>query len=129
MTRRCGPCTACCTALSVKELPKAAGVRCQHECGKCGIYETRPEACRSFECYWLQGMLQKNERPDLCGVILSQMVGTAWGDVPALYEVWPEAARGVTGEKIIQKFVTAGRSVVVVCTDGTRRVISPKEAP
>jgi hypothetical protein len=53
--RSCGTCTLCCKVLGVLALQKPEGTWCQH-CitGRgCGIYETRPEECRSFGCLWL----------------------------------------------------------------------------
>lgn len=55
--RECGSCVACCKANSVPELEKPADVWCKH-ClvGKgCGIYSSRPESCRIFDCTWLRG--------------------------------------------------------------------------
>lgn len=66
MSRRCGPCTFCCTAAGVPELNKPAGVPCEHITPEgCAIYEDRPESCRDFECAWLQGATPKQARPDL----------------------------------------------------------------
>jgi hypothetical protein len=41
--------------LGVKDLGKQPNVWCVHvKPGRgCGIYETRPESCRSFSCLWL----------------------------------------------------------------------------
>jgi Fe-S-cluster containining protein len=52
----CDGCTACCKVLKIRELDKPAHAWCQHcQIGKgCGIYETRPESCRIYECIWLQ---------------------------------------------------------------------------
>ena len=50
--KECGTCTMCCKVMGIKAIAKPPGVWCK-ECipGKgCGIYETRPEACRTFYC-------------------------------------------------------------------------------
>jgi Fe-S-cluster containining protein len=71
-TRSCGPCSLCCTLLRVDELNKRAGHDCVHQRGEqgCGIYETRPQICRSYMCLWRQGGLEDDERPDLTGGIV-----------------------------------------------------------
>jgi len=54
-SRDCGSCTLCCKVLEATALQKPAGIWCKH-ClpGKgCGIYETRPQECRTFRCIWL----------------------------------------------------------------------------
>jgi hypothetical protein len=73
ISNNCGDCTVCCMALRIIELDKVAGIFCQH-ClpGKgCGIYETRPEVCRSFHCGWRQvPQLGEAWRPDRSGVLI-----------------------------------------------------------
>lgn len=74
MPRSCGPCTACCTVIGVREglgAPKPPGVPCTHlaACGGCSIYKSRPEECRTYACLWLQGMGSIEDRPDLLGVV------------------------------------------------------------
>lgn len=52
----CDGCTACCKVLKIQELDKPGNTWCRHcKIGVgCGAYETRPEACRIYECVWLQ---------------------------------------------------------------------------
>jgi len=72
-TNRCGSCDACCTALGIDEdqLKKKEGVPCEHLCGAgCGIYRTRPNVCRSFECNWLElEGTEESYRPDNSGLL------------------------------------------------------------
>lgn len=68
--RECGDCTVCCTAPGIErssiephELatlkPKAACEVCKHSTGKgCGIYQERPNICRSYQCLWLAGLAE-----------------------------------------------------------------------
>ena len=85
MSRACGTCAACCTAMAVDDLDgatKPAGERCAHVArdpgrpslpvlgGSCGTYETRPDGCRAFRCLWLLGNFGGQERPDRAGVVL-----------------------------------------------------------
>lgn len=73
--KSCGSCTLCCRVLAVDELGKPGGVRCGHlaKGGGCGIYETRPASCRSFECVWLMDPEMPHRfRPDQTKVVLDQ---------------------------------------------------------
>ena len=68
--RPCGECTACCTALEVRELQKPRGLPCVHLCAAgCGVYAERPETCRRFDCLWRLGFARDDDRPDRLGVI------------------------------------------------------------
>lgn len=60
--RACGTCTLCCKVIAVVELDKPPGTWCVH-CSKngCGIYETRPQGCRTYYCHW---MLDRNFGPE-----------------------------------------------------------------
>ncbi len=64
--RRCGTCTLCCKALAVAALKKPAGVLCRHctPAKGCNIHDSRPYACRTFYCLWLQGCFDDDHRPD-----------------------------------------------------------------
>lgn len=61
--------------MAVEALQKRAGVACAHvRAGKgCGIYATRPHACRTFECVWLMDpQMPHRFRPDHTKVVLDQ---------------------------------------------------------
>jgi hypothetical protein len=73
--KSCGPCTLCCKVLAVEELRKPMGQLCGHcAVGKgCGIYDSRPHACRTFECVWLMDpQMPHRFRPDQTMVVLDQ---------------------------------------------------------
>lgn len=100
--RGCGPCAECCTAMGITELNKKAGERCVHLVTRpnggehCGIYETRPTACRVFQCYWLKGWATGAERPDKLGVIIAPTLHGA--KLPSVYalECVPNALTRMT---------------------------------
>jgi hypothetical protein len=75
MTRECGECNVCCTAMRVKELDKPAGVRCVHQTESgCGNYENRPSVCRAWYCMWVRDdgrVFDEAQRPDRIGVFFS----------------------------------------------------------
>ena len=53
--RACGSCSLCCKLVGIAELKKPMGQWCPHclKHGGCGIYDSRPEECRTFNCGWL----------------------------------------------------------------------------
>ena len=59
MTRACGDCQLCCKLLPVREVPKLANTRCQHQrVGKgCMVYHgpRMPISCKLWNCRWLTG--------------------------------------------------------------------------
>ena len=73
--RECGSCNACCIALTIDEpeLQKPQGYRCKNAQpdNRCGIYPTRPQTCRSFNCGWrLLKWVREPLRPDRSGVLI-----------------------------------------------------------
>lgn len=53
--RQCGDCGLCCKLLEIPEIQKPPSAWCNdYKRGVgCGVYATRPSACRGFECLWL----------------------------------------------------------------------------
>lgn len=73
--RACGACTACCKELTVETdtIRKVQGVLCVH-CTPgtgCGIYQQRPEICRTWFCQWRRyAWLDDAWRPDRSQLLL-----------------------------------------------------------
>src|ERR1700679_1839549 len=73
--KACGECTFCCKVLEIVEFAKPAGPLCKNclKSGGCGIYETRPDVWRDYECLWKGDRgLSPQLRPDRVGVILME---------------------------------------------------------
>ena len=53
--RSCDSCALCCKLVGIMELNKPQAQWCPHcvNHSRCGIYETRPDECRTFHCEWL----------------------------------------------------------------------------
>ncbi len=148
--RECGPCTACCTVLSVDEIEKPQGVACENLCADgrgCSVYKTRPETCRTFACWWLAERskdldklykrklhrsppppdLREEDRPDRSGVLLH----AAGSDSPFLRrcKVLPVIAREVVpgafdtpaGQAAVNR---AAKTQLVVITRGEERAFA-----
>ncbi len=73
--KTCGECSFCCKVLEITELAKPAGAWCAHcrKSGGCGVYATRPNVCRDYECLWKSDRgLSSRLRPDRVGAILME---------------------------------------------------------
>ncbi len=77
--RECGDCSLCCKLPSIADLGKPTDTWCQFcKPGKarCTIYDTRPEACRKFECEWLKGHVEMVAwRPTIAKMMISVTPG------------------------------------------------------
>jgi Fe-S-cluster containining protein len=78
----CGSCNVCCNLLAVVDLDKPPRQWCHNALrphGGCAIYPTRPEACKTYECLWLQSQNRVDEgevmpiglRPNRSGVLFA----------------------------------------------------------
>jgi hypothetical protein len=73
--RERGGCASCCIVLQINspDLTKPADTLCPHHIGSgCGIYESRPDACRNWRCLWRHvATIPDLGRPDKTGVMFS----------------------------------------------------------
>ncbi len=107
--RACGDCQACCTALQVHSLRKGDWERCKHQGPLgCRIYSRRPDDCAGYACLWLQGLGDRDWRPDRLGVVLSIVDSERWGHHLMVHELrpgalaQPEVARRI--ERLMQDY-------------------------
>jgi hypothetical protein len=131
--RSCGSCTLCCKLISVVELGKPMGQWCPHciKGKRCGIYETRPNQCRAFNCGWLADpavgeewkptqskMVFYNVREgDTNKLIFLVDPGSplAWKNEPYYSQLKQMARNGLNHNGIINVFV--GKRVIVILPD------------
>src|SRR4051794_40484263 len=82
----CGDCTACCHVLAIAELGKPVWQNCLFQnssidktfpkekqlCIGCSIYNTKPQECSDYWCFFSGGMFGKDisYRPDKLGLII-----------------------------------------------------------
>ena len=114
--------------MAIEELNKPENAWCRH-CTigvGCGIYATRPNACRVYECVWLQSQRGGNPmdfelRPDKSRVV----VGVAnKGEDFVLYvnADWPDAwKRGGMG-RFVAEMRAKGFGVIVKCGERVTRL-------
>ena len=130
--KSCGPCTQCCRVLAVSELQKPMGQWCAHlkPGAGCGIYETRPHSCRTFECVWLMDPEMPHRfRPDQTKVVLDQDPEGLWL-IARCDPANPQAWRRNPMYAALKAFATEhwGKGKLVLAVAGRRTwVVTPKE--
>jgi hypothetical protein len=70
--RECGGCTACCHAVGIEELRKPYFVNCENQCESgCAVHAKpeQPDSCKRYQCLWLMGEFEPQDRPDKLGVV------------------------------------------------------------
>lgn len=125
--RTCGSCKACCTALSVTEVPKAEWQRCP-KLGPigCKVYSKRPESCRVYLCGWLAGYGDRFDRPDRLGAIFSLMTSEDLGDHVMVHELRDGA---LAQERVRKTVEILARTLVVfhIQRDSMRHLLGGPE--
>lgn len=110
----------CCKLPRIEELQKPTGQWCRHAVtGKgCGIYETRPSACRSFFCHWIiDPSLGPEWKPEKAKFILyrdrdkEELFNVAVD--PAFPDAWTKAPFLAAIKKWISEGAEQGRFVMV----------------
>ena len=132
--RSCGGCNLCCIIPAIPELGKPVDTRCEHLTDSgCGIYHSprRPQACRDFNCGWLEGLYgDGTARPDWVGAYVT---GVADGDgldgsvagmmVRALDNSPKNFEASESLMKLVRQVLEGGRDVLVASGE-RRRVIT-----
>ena len=125
--RHCGDCQACCFGLGVHEINKPMNQPCQHQCPTgCGIYNERPESCRTYQCMWLDGTVPGDERrrPDKLGVIFDRTCTDP--RIVVCREARPGAIESEQVKYVIKWFTDRNKAVYCSYIDGKRAVHGPR---
>lgn len=132
MQRQCGPCTLCCKVYDIPATESPIGVWCKH-CkpgAGCGIWETRPDFCRSFFCNWIKfDWLGEEWRPDIAkfvftidpnsGYLMFQVdpgSPDAWKREPYYSQIKTWAAEGLSRARGTVVFIN--KTATLVLPDG-----------
>lgn len=131
MAGSCGGCDGCCRVLEVKEIGKAFHAPCRFLTRTvlgpgCGIYESRPEPCKTYVCLWLDSQRRANTapmpyrmRPDQSRVVMGNPAAAEDPRTLMVYPYpgYPDAWReGAIGEHL-RLILSRGGTVVVVLAD------------
>jgi Fe-S-cluster containining protein len=131
--RRCGDCSLCCKLLKVEEFVDPNDQTSEltfykpelkwcPQCTKpgCAIYETRPVACKTFRCAWLEGFFDEEDRPDRVGFVTAPYEGE--GDkYIRIIESRPLAHKEKRAERAFEFLLTFAKVDILVSYGGVRR--------
>lgn len=126
ITRVCGGCNACCKPFAIPDIGKFTATWCAH-CIRgtgCSIYESRPQACRLFQCSWLKGTGEESDRPDRCGFIMNQTAVEVFGRTIEILEMLEIEAGSLQSQRARQIIDHVARGPYVVIL---RRQVSDTE--
>ncbi|WP_020180109.1 hypothetical protein [Methylopila sp. M107] len=131
--RDCGGCTLCCKVMGIAALEKPLGRWCPHcKIGKgCGIYETRPDECRTFNCLWLQREnLGPEWRPDRAKFVMAPSADGAVLLVqvdPGAPDAWRRAPYHATFREWSRAAIAAERQLIVMVDDRATVVLPDRD--
>ncbi len=77
--------------MAIEPIAKPRGVWCVHASKRtgCGVYASRPSACASFRCLWLDGQTPAHWKPSVSKMVLHQLEQTIVVDVdPGTPNAW-----------------------------------------
>jgi hypothetical protein len=110
---------------------KPLGAWCAHwkrESG-CDIYESRPGACRSFQCSWIKGRGEEKDRPDRTKVVIDSvppLVEEMNENVLRMAEVSVGALGGAYARQMTESMLHRGVFVMHMYLGGKRRLYWPR---
>ena len=122
--RACGACTACCYTHSVPAVDKGMGEHCSWctEGKGCVSYGTRPLACRVYRCWWLQGRVPEQLRPDVLGIVIDDwLIPNESFTLVNLWEAVPDRLSTDVAEVLINALLGNGKRVVQCLSLDRRR--------
>ncbi len=116
---KCGNCRLCCKLFSIDdgEVQKQCNEWCKHSCDKgCAIYDERPETCRKFSCWWLDGGYSEEWRPDKVGITIvpQNVTNNSTGEtveVAMAFQRYPGAAMGKKAQLLLPVIRNAAEKV------------------
>jgi hypothetical protein len=129
--RSCGSCTLCCKVYDVPVMEKPRGVWCK-ACtpGKgCGIWDSRPEFCRSFHCQWIHdASLGPEWKPDVARFVMNIQHGKmlAVAVDPGHRHAWRREPYYSAFKGMVPKLFSQGLMLVV--SDGVNKVLVTPDA-
>lgn len=133
--RDCGGCTLCCKVLGIVALEKPKGRWCPHcVVGRgCGVYETRPDECRTFHCLWLQREnLGPEWRPDRSKFVMWPSPDNAVLVVqvdPGSPDAWRKSPYIETFRQWSKAANDARRQLVVMVGDRATVILPDRDVP
>ena len=132
--RECGECVACCVFMEVDE--QQVHTKAMEPCGylkdksppwipsvlsaptqkNCILGAKKPLCCLDYQCAWLRGAGDREDRPDRCGVLVDNMVaGRLLPGALVAKPLWDRADAQPAGIEAVRRISrSSDRPVIVV---------------
>lgn len=126
-TRKCGGCTACCTAVAVEELDKEEYLDCINQAGHgCSLHSSpdKPEACNEFICLWAAGMIPNKMRPDKAGAVA--WTGEVMEGHAAVYVAKTSTVVDPRWNQLFNTWASKGLYILLIEKDQDRKMLVPR---
>jgi len=127
--RSCGSCSLCCKVFPVPPVDdKPAGKWCRHCApGKgCGIWDSRPEFCRSYHCHWhFDASLGPEWRPDVAKFLINNEADGVWLSIivdPAKPNAWKREPYHGKLRRLAATLIAGGKHGLLLI-DGNRKFV------
>jgi hypothetical protein len=93
----------------------------------CKIYESRPIDCKTFECAWLRGVGEEEDKPNLRKVVLDYVnkPGLPTSGLAQLWETTEGSLASRYARETVRKLIEGGVVVTCVPLRGSPRVYIP----
>tara|TARA_R110000772_G_scaffold47449_4_gene108523 strand:+ start:65 stop:514 length:450 start_codon:yes stop_codon:yes gene_type:complete len=124
--RECGECTLCCLILPIIDTQSPPNTLCKHcTLSKgCGIYDTRPNNCRNYNCEWiLSDDIPMDLKPNKSHMIFEKITHTI--QLANLEHTHLDAWKEQNVLDYIQELNDKGISVIISSFTNTEKVIFP----
>lgn len=124
--RTCGPCSACCYVFAIADVATLPYTRCaQLTQSGCGIYPSRPGACRAYACGWIVdgAWFDEAERPDLVGLVPAVPTGIA--SVPMVIREIDAGSADTPAARAMLDRLASLQLVMLIRRDGAAELLGP----
>ncbi len=139
--RSCGSCSMCCKVFEVPVLSKPANAWCTH-CNPgrgCGIWQTRPEFCHDYHCWYMtEAQLGEEWRPDKSKFIVNfrtqenRFVVNVDSNAPSAWRQEPyySTLKRIAGELLERNIfmqIIAGKQIIYLTQDQETVIDKPDD--
>jgi uncharacterized protein len=128
----CGTCTLCCKLLGVESIHKSPGQWCEHciKTSGCSIYDSRPQECRVFECYWKLVDGPPELRPDKVHMVISDVSERLGAFKVYVDPAYPRAWATGKGKQMLERLTKhQPRFRNIALTIGDKRLLLQRMQP
>jgi Fe-S-cluster containining protein len=93
-------------------------------CNNCTVYKTRPAACQGYNCAWVLGAGEEEDRPDKSGIMFDNIAPSKLIEGGLLAKpLWLHAEREEAGSNAIENVSRSTNAPVLVLEFTEKRLL------